>query len=198
MKYLAILLIAALSVTSLMKAQDSSGMAVQSGNEAAVTEASRDIKAGEELFKQRCSACHRIESRLIGPPLKGVTQKQSEEWLIKFIRNSPEFIASGDPDAVKIFNEYNKTPMITNLDLTDDQIRDVLAYIDKPEEVAVAPTGTTGPTGQQLATNEKGPLTTTDYLIWIGIIGVVVSVTLLLYFGMVVKSAMKATLDDKK
>ena len=39
---------------------------------------------GAKIFKQNCTACHVIgETKLIGPGLKGVTEKRNKEWFIK-------------------------------------------------------------------------------------------------------------------
>ena len=71
-----------------------------------------DINSGEKLFKQNCTACHMMSQvRLVGPGLKGVTDKYEKEWLVKWIRNSQELIASGDERANIIFEEYNKSVM---------------------------------------------------------------------------------------
>ena len=51
------------------------------------------------------------DKRLVGPGLKGVTDKYSKEWLKKWIINSQEFIASGDEKAIAIYEEYNKQIM---------------------------------------------------------------------------------------
>ena len=48
-----------------------------------------DVKSGEKLFKQNCTACHMIsDARLVGPGLKGVTDKYEREWLIKWAEKS--------------------------------------------------------------------------------------------------------------
>jgi cytochrome c551/c552 len=86
-----------------------------------------------------CKACHTIGGgRLVGPDLKGVTEKYSQDWLIGFIRNSQEMIQAGDKDAVKIFNEYSKIPMPSHPNLTDEQIIDLLLYIKNGGKVAGA------------------------------------------------------------
>ena len=37
---------------------------------------------GEELYKTNCTACHVMtDKRLVGPGLKGVTDKYSKDWL---------------------------------------------------------------------------------------------------------------------
>jgi len=105
-----------------------------------------DIKAGEKIFKQNCTACHMItDARLVGPGLKGVTDKYEREWLIKWIRNSQAFIKSGDERAIKIWEEYNKVAM-ASYDFSDQEFSDLLAYLANPpvEEKAVAVSGGEG------------------------------------------------------
>ncbi len=82
----------------------------------------------EQNFAQ-CKACHTIGGgRLVGPDLKGVTDKYPQVWLIKFIQNSQALVKSGNKEAIKIFNEYNKFPMPSH-NLTDAQVKDILLYI---------------------------------------------------------------------
>ena len=84
---------------------------------------------GETIFKKTCIACHTIGSgRLVGPDLKDITDRRSEEWIISFVKSSQSMIKSGDPDAVAIFNEYNKLVMLDQ-NLNDAQIKDVMNYI---------------------------------------------------------------------
>jgi len=91
----------------------------------------------EKNFTTICKACHTIGGgKLVGPDLKGITEKMDEAWLIKFIRNSQEMVQSGDPDAVKIWEEYNKIPMPPHPQFSDDQIRDILLYIKNGSKVA--------------------------------------------------------------
>ena len=99
-----------------------------------------DVKSGEKLFKQNCTACHMItDARLVGPGLKGVTDKYEREWLIKWIRNSQALIKSGDERAIKIWEEYNKVAM-ASYDFSDQEFSDLLAYLANPpvEEKVVA------------------------------------------------------------
>ena len=102
-----------------------------------------NIEAGEKLFKQNCTACHSMTTaRLVGPGLEGVTDKYEKEWLIKWIRNSQELIASGDERAIAIYEEYNKVAM-TAFDFSDQEFSDLLAYLANPpiqEEKNIAST----------------------------------------------------------
>ncbi len=82
----------------------------------------------EKNFVQ-CKACHTIGGgKLVGPDLKGVTERRDEVWLIKFIQNSQALVQAGDPVAVKVFEENFKIPMPPQ-NLTDDQVKDILLYI---------------------------------------------------------------------
>ncbi len=89
----------------------------------------------EKNFAQ-CKACHTIGGgKLVGPDLKGVTEKHSEEWLIKFIQNSQALIQSGDKEAIKVFEDNFKIPMPAH-SLTDEQVKGILLYIKAGGKIA--------------------------------------------------------------
>jgi len=103
----------------------------------------QDVKEGEKIFKSRCTSCHAIDRKVVGPALKGITESKDEAWLIKWVKNSQVLVKAGDPDAVAIFKEYNGLVMTAFTDLSDDQIKSVLSYItdaskEKPKEAATA------------------------------------------------------------
>ena len=84
---------------------------------------------GEQLFKTTCAACHTIgQGRLVGPDLKNISEKRTQDWLISFIKSSTSMVNSGDADAKAIYDEYNKLLMPDN-DYTDAQVVEVLTYI---------------------------------------------------------------------
>lgn len=91
----------------------------------------QDTKEGESLFKQKCTSCHGINNVVVGPALKGVNDRYSEEWLIKWIRNSQAMVASGDEQAVALFEGHNNLVMTAFPELSDDNIRNILAYVDE-------------------------------------------------------------------
>tara|TARA_B100000902_G_scaffold223063_1_gene211910 strand:+ start:1289 stop:2506 length:1218 start_codon:yes stop_codon:yes gene_type:complete len=114
-----------------------------------------DVKAGEKIFKQNCTACHMISTaRLVGPGLEGVTEKYEKEWLIKWIRNSQALIKSGDERAIAIYEEYNKVAM-ASYDFSDQEFSDLLAYLANPpvkEEVIAESGGVTSDQGMATST----------------------------------------------
>ena len=105
---------------------------------------SQSIEDGEKLYQANCTSCHQIDNKLIGPALRNVGDKYSEEWLIKWIKNSAEMIASGDPDAIAIYEEYNKSPMTAFPYFSDDDVRNILAYIEQAPEKSQTTISTSG------------------------------------------------------
>ena len=94
---------------------------------------------GESLFKSTCAACHKTSSKkLIGPGLANVHEKYSIDWFKKFVTSSQSMVKSGDPDAVKIFEEFNKTIMPDQA-FSDAQLNAIFDYI-----VSVSPAKTDG------------------------------------------------------
>jgi cytochrome c551/c552 len=80
---------------------------------------------GHELFKANCTACHRIGKRYIGPALKGVTQRQSPEWIMNMMLN-PEVMIVKNATAKALLAEYN-APM-ANQHLNEEQARAIYEY----------------------------------------------------------------------
>lgn len=82
---------------------------------------------GEQLFQTHCNACHTVGGgRRVGPDLKGVSERHSEEWLIKFVQSSQTVIKSGDPAANKLFDEYKV--QMPDQPLTAAEVKSVIAY----------------------------------------------------------------------
>jgi len=115
---------------------------------------------GKTIFKANCAACHSTgANKVVGPGLEGVSDKYSKEWLMSWTKNSTEFIASGDADAIAAFETGGKIPMQSfGLTLSDEEISSVFDYLKDPkaygaasgtEEVAAAPV-------EVAEVNEKG------------------------------------------
>lgn len=96
---------------------------------------------GSALFQQTCSACHKIGGgRLVGPDLAGVTEKRTEDWLVRFIKSSQSMVRAGDPVAVALYKEYNQIPMPDQA-LSDVQIRSILKHIKTAGGGSASPEG---------------------------------------------------------
>lgn len=98
-----------------------------------------DPAKGKELFNANCAACHKLDKKLIGPALEGVTERRSREWLQAWIKDNQALIKSGDDDAIAIYEEYNKMPMQAFPQLSEQDIDDILAYTDGAAAPAAAP-----------------------------------------------------------
>jgi mono/diheme cytochrome c family protein len=94
-------------------------------------------REGEKLYQQFCVSCHTIGGgRLVGPDLKGVTERRSHEWLVRFITD-PERMRQDDPIAIANLKQFG-VPM-PRLGLTEQQVTALLAYVKTAQAV---PTGT--------------------------------------------------------
>ncbi|WP_129366049.1 c-type cytochrome [Lutibacter sp. HS1-25] len=97
-----------------------------------------DAANGEKIFKSVCAACHKLDKKLVGPALQGVTERRDQDWLIAWIKDSPGMIKSGDKLAIQVFEENNRLPMTANPQLSDQDIIDVLAYTKGDSAAPVA------------------------------------------------------------
>lgn len=86
---------------------------------------------GRELFRTNCSPCHDVHKEVAGPMLASITKKRPVEWLIPFIKNSQEVIASGDEYANFLYDQYNHYVMPSFMQLSDKEIKDILHYIER-------------------------------------------------------------------
>lgn len=116
-------------------------------------------KAGRKIFRKLCSSCHKLDKKLIGPKLGGVTERRENEWLKKWIRNNAEFRASGDADAIAIYEEYNGSNMQAFPQLSDEEIDNILYYTEVGE--LAPPVDPTNPTSTAVA--KESP----SWLIWL-------------------------------
>jgi cytochrome c2 len=109
--------------------------------EAAVDEARQ--KEGRKLFKSLCASCHKLDKKLIGPALGGIEERRENDWLKAWIKNNAELRASGDADAIAVYEEYKGSNMTAFPQLTDKNIDDILYYttVGDPKKKGVVGTG---------------------------------------------------------
>ncbi len=81
---------------------------------------------GGEVFKSKCTACHKIGKKFIGPAPNGIFERRSPEWIMNMILNPDEMVKK-DSDAKALLMEYNGSPM-ANQNLTEEEARNVLEY----------------------------------------------------------------------
>jgi protein SCO1/2 len=84
---------------------------------------------GQYLFSTKCATCHAGGGDRIAPDLTHVVHTRDREWLTKYIAAPDEMLKAGDPIATSLFEQYKQMPM-PNLGLTDQQVGDVIAYLE--------------------------------------------------------------------
>ncbi|GEM_PF-150760 len=112
--------------------------------------------SGEDLFNKMCMTCHSLsDQKLVGPGLGGLADRRSEEWIIKWVKDSQGLIKSGDKDAIEVYEEFNKMQMPGFPQLTDDEIKDFIAFV-KEKGTAAGSTPAAGDNGST-ASPTNGP-----------------------------------------
>lgn len=85
------------------------------------------IARGKQLFASKtCSACHNLDRKVVGPPLRGITTRRDAAWLKQMIAE-PDRMTKEDPEGQKLLAEY-KTPM-PKLALAADELDALMAYL---------------------------------------------------------------------
>ncbi|CAL65148.1 c-type cytochrome [Christiangramia forsetii] len=161
-------------------AQDTTAQA-EAGQETAAADAAAsglgDAAAGKELFNSLCAACHKPYSNSIGPALNGATDRHEMDWLYEWIKNSAALIASGDSEANAIYEEWGQTAMPAFPQLSNDDIDNILAYVEQPKPEPQAAAG--GVAGEAGASGGSGGVSTDVIL---GILVFVLAILLLVLF----------------
>lgn len=99
-------------------------------------------KTGKTVFIAKCSACHKLSERYVGPALKDVTKRRAPEWIMNMILNPTE-MTQKDSTAQELLGEY--LTQMTFQNVTESETRSILEYfrfydtkgeiIDKAEKV---------------------------------------------------------------
>lgn len=85
------------------------------------------VAEGKELFAAKtCTACHKMDQKIVGPPLRGVTERREASWLAQMIMHPDEMVKK-DPEAKKLFEEYG-SPM-TDVGVTPEETKAIIAYL---------------------------------------------------------------------
>jgi cytochrome c2 len=94
---------------------------------------SGDAEKGKTVFDSKCKLCHTIGGgKKIGPDMKGVTQRRSQDWLVKFISDPDKMFREKDPIAMGLLKEFNGVKMPSQ-GLTPDQVAGAIAYLKTQE-----------------------------------------------------------------
>ncbi|MCW9707319.1 c-type cytochrome [Fodinibius salsisoli] len=86
----------------------------------------KKVKKGKELFKIKCSACHKIGERYIGPKLGDVFDDRTPTYVMNMILN-PDGMVKEHPEAKKMLQEF-LSPM-PNQNLEREEARAIVEYL---------------------------------------------------------------------
>ena len=119
---------------------------------------SQSFEEGEKIFKQNCTACHKMDKKVVGPALQNVVEEQGADWVYSWVKNNQTLRESGDSHANEVYEEYNQSVMPAYEYLGDDGLNNVVEYLKlwKGKQEAKTPVVTTsnGPTMVQQAPYE--------------------------------------------
>ena len=92
------------------------------------------VTAGKEVFDLKCVACHKLDERLVGPPLQGITERRSPAFIMNMILNPDEMVKK-HPEVKAMLATYY-VPM-TFQNVTEPEARSILEYLRtiKAEEI---------------------------------------------------------------
>jgi mono/diheme cytochrome c family protein len=149
---------------------------------------------GAKLFKGNCASCHKpTDQKLVGPGLKGVKSRWPDNAkLISWVKNSSEFLKTGDAYANKLFLEYGKSIMQPQA-LSDAEINAVIDWADKGGDAPVATTA-----DAKTAVGGSGDSeSNSDTYFYVLILVALILIVLIRVLGTVNKS-LKTLVDEKQ
>ena len=88
---------------------------------------------GQGIYETRCTTCHKMEGRYVGPPLGDVAGQRKPEYIMNMIL-APEKMLQADATAQALLAEYS-VPM-TNQNLSEEEARAILEYLRQVHEGA--------------------------------------------------------------
>ncbi len=89
------------------------------------------VKRGEEIWNQKCVACHKLDERYVGPAQRDVIKRRTPEFIMNMMLN-PEEMEKRHPVTKQLVAEY--MTVMTNQNLTMEDARAVLEFFRKVSE----------------------------------------------------------------
>lgn len=84
------------------------------------------VEQGKQIFETKCSACHKMNERYVGPALGDVLESRTPTYVMNMMLNTDEMIKK-HPEAKKKLAEF-MTPM-PNQNLDVEQARAIVEYL---------------------------------------------------------------------
>ena len=84
------------------------------------------VTEGKEYFQKKCSTCHRMDEKLIGSPLRGITKRRTPEWIMNMILN-PDGMIKENKETRELFEKLKVRMSPQNMN--EDEARKILEYL---------------------------------------------------------------------
>lgn len=84
------------------------------------------VDQGAEIFGQKCSACHKLDQRYVGPPLGDVLTTRTPAYVMNMMLNPAEMLEK-HPEAKEMLAKY--MTLMPNQSLTEADARAILEYL---------------------------------------------------------------------
>ncbi|MFN8276028.1 MAG: cytochrome c [Chitinophagales bacterium] len=89
----------------------------------------KKAESGKLIFETKCSACHKVtDQKVVGPGLKGVTDRRQPAWILNMMTNPVEMTKS-DPTAKELLAQH--LTQMTFQDVSDEQAIQILEFLRK-------------------------------------------------------------------
>tara|TARA_R110002124_G_scaffold126919_3_gene286772 strand:- start:4168 stop:4677 length:510 start_codon:yes stop_codon:yes gene_type:complete len=86
---------------------------------------------GKQIFENKCSACHKLSERYVGPALGDILEKRTPAYVMNMILN-PDQMVKEHPEVKKLLAEY-LTPM-PNQNIAREEARAIVEYLASVSE----------------------------------------------------------------
>lgn len=84
------------------------------------------VAAGEAAFTTKCSACHKMDTRYVGPPLATVLDTRTPEFVMNMMLNPDEMVKK-HPEGKAMLAQY--MTIMPNQNLQEPEARAILEYL---------------------------------------------------------------------
>ena len=141
---------------------------------------------GKSIFMSRCAACHNVNKNMTGPALSGIDLRRSIDWIISFVQSSQSMVKKGDTTAIAIFEKFKRIQMPDHADLTNENIKSIVAYIKAESKLIPDDKAPFVRPGQQKPFYL--PISISNYGFFLVYFAVVIALILALYFAVQLKT----------
>lgn len=88
------------------------------------------VELGKEIFRTKCSACHKISEDYVGPALGEVLEKRTPTYVMNMILNPVE-MTQKHPEARKMLAQYMNQMTFQNV--SNEEARAIVEYLASVE-----------------------------------------------------------------